>query len=191
MNQITCVFIGDGTVGKTCFLSMYIRNRFPTNEMTELQAYDTQITLDNQQINLKIWDNSGAEDLEMLRTPTYKEANVFVVCFSLVNPTSLKNVRNKWVPEVRKHCRKTPLLLVGMQSDVRDKFLQNRNENRRNEWEPIPTSKGEEMKTAINAKRYIECSAKTRKNLKEVFETVIQVVKRQRSGRMRDCCEVA
>jgi GTPase SAR1 family protein len=74
---------------------------------------------------------------------------------------------------------------------VRDGFDPDLDENRKNEWEPIPTSKGEEIETAINAKRYIECSAKTQKNLKEVFETIIQVVKRQRSGRRRCCCEVA
>jgi Ras-related C3 botulinum toxin substrate 1 len=42
--------------------------------------------------------------------------------------------------------------------------------------EPVPQSKGEDMKKAINAQAYVECSAKMQIKLEEVFETAIKVV---------------
>jgi len=42
---------------------------------------------------------------------------VFLVCFSVVNPTSFRNVRRKWVPELRKHWPEAPMVLVGTQGD--------------------------------------------------------------------------
>jgi Ras-related C3 botulinum toxin substrate 1 len=64
----------------------------------------------------------------------------------------------------------------------------------------VPESKAEEMKKAINAHVYIECSARIQYNLKEVFETAIKVVlhppsivpmKEKGDGGGGGCCEVA
>jgi Ras-related C3 botulinum toxin substrate 1 len=104
-----------------------------------------------------------------------------------------------WVPEVKEHCPTTPYILVGMKSDLRDQFNQHAEEYKSHGWEPVSASKGEEMKKAINAQSYIECSARIQYNLKEVFESAIKVVlhppaaapaKVESSG-SGNCCEVA
>ena len=38
----------------------------------------------------------------------------------MVVPSSLENVREKWVPEVTHYCPGTPYLLVGTQTDLRE-----------------------------------------------------------------------
>ena len=43
-----------------------------------------------------------------------------LVCYSVVVPSSLENVREKWVPEVTHYCPGTPFLLVGTQTDLRE-----------------------------------------------------------------------
>ena len=55
--------------------------------------------------------------------------DVFLICFSVVSPTSLKNAETKWLDEVRHHSQTKPILLVGTMADLRDnqekiKFLQ-------------------------------------------------------------------
>ena len=49
----------------------------------------------------------------------YPNTDVFLVCFSIINPDSYDNVREKWVPEIQKHCGQAPFLLVGTQMDLR------------------------------------------------------------------------
>lgn len=55
---------------------------------------------------------TGQEDYDRLRPLSYPQTDVFLVCFSVVSPSSYENVREKWVPEITHHCAKTPFLLV-------------------------------------------------------------------------------
>lgn len=52
------------------------------------------------------------------RVIAYNRADVVIVCFSLVNQSSFKNVKDKWLEELDNYCPSTPILLVGTQSDL-------------------------------------------------------------------------
>lgn len=60
------------------------------------------------------------EEFDRLRPLCYTSADVFLLCFSVVSPTSFQNVPEKWVPEIRKHVPFAPLILVGTQCDLRE-----------------------------------------------------------------------
>merc|ERR1712224_711449 len=66
-----------------------------------------------------LWDTAGQEDYDRLRPLSYPNTDVFIVCYSIISPTSLENVGNKWLPEIRHHCPNSPFLLVGTKSDLR------------------------------------------------------------------------
>ena len=200
MKHIKCVVVGDGAVGKTCLLLSYTTNAFPGEYIpTVFDNYSANVMVEDQQINLQLWDTAGQEDYKKLRPLSYPQTDVFVLCFSLVNPTSLENIQNMWVPEVKEHCPQTPYILVGMKSDLRDQFNQHADEYRSKGMEPVPSQKGEEMKKTIGAQDYIECSARMQYNLKEVFESAIKVVlhppsantgAKQSKGDDGGCCEL-
>jgi GTPase SAR1 family protein len=122
-----------------------------------------------------------------------------MICFSLVSQTSLENVRNKWVPELTKHCPTVPDILVGTKSDLRDSYAQQTDEFKSRGMKAVATWKIEEMKKGIKAQAYIECSAKMQWNVSEVFEELTKVVLHLgRSNAKRDgvtwggnCCEVS
>ena len=46
--------------------------------------------------------------------------DVFLVCFSVTDTASLENVESQWIPEMNHHFQKTPILLVGTKSDLRE-----------------------------------------------------------------------
>lgn len=96
---------------------------------------------------------------------------MFLLCFSVVTPTSFHNVAEKWVPEIRKHCPKAPIVLVGTQCDLRNdvKVLI---ELAHYKEEPVPVAEAQHMAESIGA-TYMECSALTQKNLKEVFDNAL------------------
>jgi small GTP-binding protein len=60
------------------------------------------------------------KDYDRLRPLSYPQTDVFLICFSIIGPTSYQNVKSKWVPEVTHHCPNTKIILVGTKLDLRD-----------------------------------------------------------------------
>lgn len=60
------------------------------------------------------------EDYDRLRPLSYPMTDVFLICFSVVNPASFQNVKEEWVPELKEYAPNVPFLLIGTQIDLRD-----------------------------------------------------------------------
>ncbi|XP_024301306.1 rho-related GTP-binding protein RhoG [Oncorhynchus tshawytscha] len=169
MQSIKCVVVGDGAVGKTCLLISYTTNAFPKEYIpTVFDNYSAQVTVDSRTISLNLWDTAGQEEYDRLRTLSYPQTNVFVICFSVASPPSFENVKHKWHPEVTHHCPNTPILLVGTKKDLRNdpevlKKLKDQNQM------TITQQQGTALARQIQAIKYLECSALNQDGIKEVF----------------------
>jgi small GTP-binding protein len=119
----------------------------------------------------------GQEDYDKLRPLSYPDTDVFLCCFSVVDPTSLENVKARWLPELRHHCPTVPVVLVGTKTDMRDEpeYLRKQKVSNPN-FEPITFENAVKVQKATNCVAYVECSAKTQKGLKNVFIKCIEVV---------------
>ncbi|XP_002739416.1 rho-related GTP-binding protein RhoU-like [Saccoglossus kowalevskii] len=171
--RVKCVLVGDGAVGKTSLIVSYTTNGYPTEYIpTAYDNYAVVVNVDNKPVRLQLCDTAGQDDFDSLRPLCYPQTDVFLVCFSVVSPTSFHNVVEKWVPEVRKHNKKTPILLVGTQCDLRNDVKVLIDLARFHE-RPISEEDARSCAARISAISYIECSALTQKNMKEVFDTVI------------------
>lgn len=115
------VAVGDGSVGKTCVLSVQHKNEFPENYTpTVCEGFVTYVTVDDKLVELQVWDTAGQEPFNELRPLSYQHASVILLCFSVDNRQSLENVKERWFPELQKHCPEVPIILVGNKKDLRE-----------------------------------------------------------------------
>ena len=122
--EIKLVVVGDGAVGKTSMLYRYSKDEFPTDYIpTVFDTYSVDLIVEMKSVSLSLWDTAGQEDYERLRPLSYPGTDVFLLCFSLVNKTSLSNVEAQWLPELRLDSRwkHAPIILVGTKKDLREK----------------------------------------------------------------------
>ena len=134
--------------------------------------FTTGVEVDGKLINFALWDTAGQEEYSRLRALSYPETDVFLLCFSVISPASFGNVKSKWNPEVAHHVPNAPKILVGTKTDLRDDadtlaMLQDKRQS------PVSVSDAEALAKEINAK-YVECSARTQRGLKAVFDEAIR-----------------
>ncbi|KAM0753379.1 GTP-binding protein rhoA [Meredithblackwellia eburnea MCA 4105] len=186
--RIKCVCVGDGATGKTCLLTVFKMGKFPTEYIpTVFETYVADIMIGEKHIELALWDTAGQEDFDRLRPLSYHDTDVIMICFGIDSPDSLDNVLTKWIAEVRHHCGKIPIILVGCKKDVRnDQRVLNMlaQEGKR----PLTPQEGESVREQIGADRFVECSASTGENVHQVFEVATRLaLGKKEPGRTGKC----
>ena len=185
-----CVLLGDEGVGKTSLIYRHILGQVPQVQscLASCDCHVTMMNVNEEKVQLTMWDTEGSRDYDRLRPLTYPHTDVFLLCFSVDEPMSLKNVKERWYPELNHHCPRTPILLIGTKEDLRDdpqviSHLATRG------LSPITYQQGLECARDIGVVKYMECSALTNTGVQEVFieaaRAALTVRKRvlQNSGR--------
>ena len=174
MQTIKCVLVGDGAVGKYNAFTFYTTGSYP-EDMQNFDNRETSIMFDGRPIHLSLWKTPGQEDFDRLRPLSYPQTDVFLVCYSVVDHSSFENVRAKWIPEIRHHCPEVPMILVGLKIDLRDDrdYIEKLKECH---LSPITYEMGFKYARDLGFVKFCECSARTQKGLKNVFDEAIRAV---------------
>lgn len=90
---------------------------------------------------------------------------IIILCFAVDGRSSFDNISAIWMPEIERHDRDLPIILLGTRSDTRhghipDEYFVSRNE-------------GENLAKKIKAHCYIECSALNGENVYLLFQEAI------------------
>ncbi|CAF0744096.1 unnamed protein product [Adineta steineri] len=174
--EIKVVVVGDGYTGKTTLCIVYKDGEYPQDPYvpTIFENYAATVTLNNQKYILNLFDSAGQEEYDQLRIMAYPNTNVFILCFSVVDPDSYSNILSKWIPELNRYAPRIPIVLVGTKLDLRNdpstlEGLAEKNQR------PITQSQGEYLARICSAKAYLECSSMLNFNVRNVFEQAIEI----------------
>ena len=166
-NTIRIVAVGDGAVGKTCMLTVFKGDPFPEDyEPTIFENHHEMRTFQGKQFCLHLWDTAGQEEYDRLRPMSYAKCDCVLICFALNNADTLKSVESQWILECKEYCPKAAIVLVGTKADL---------------WKPsedgaITQDQIDEVAKRVHAFKAINCSAKTRENVENVFDLAIAAV---------------
>lgn len=166
-SYIKCVLVGDGAVGKTCLLMVYTSGKFPAGYIpTVMDNYSAQVMVKGEQVTLDIWDTAGQEDFASIRALSYPNAHVFIQCYSCVARGSFSNIHDVWMEEIRTHCPGVPWVLCGTKEDM----IEPGNPGH------ISPDEAERLCKAFKGYASIQCSAKYKTNVAQVFNSCIKCI---------------
>jgi len=158
------VVVGSGGVGKSCLTIQYIANRFVADYDPTLEdSYRKQATVNSCECILDIIDTAGQDDFMAIRESYYTDGDGFVCVYDVTSKTTFQDVEEFHNAILRvKDTDYVPFILVGNKCDIEDK-------------RQIPRSEGEALAKKMGC-RFIETSAKARKNVDELFAQLVDEI---------------
>ena len=161
---IKTALVGDYGVGKTCIVSRFARNYFPTTDMSTLGVdFDSKvIEFKEHSYKLQIWDTAGQEKFQAIIKNYIRDVNVCILVFDVNNMNTFQSLK-KWLDHVNKISEKDDIILqiVGNKTDL--------------ECREVPSEMVYDFCNKNNLE-YIECSAKNDKNIEDIFYNIIERV---------------
>ena len=160
------VLIGDPEVGKTSLVHKFVMNQFKQNYIATIgvNIMIKDLEIDNQQVQLSIWDVGGQEKWARVRYMYYKGASAALVVYDITNPASYSAVPDlvkEFKDSIQKE--KVPLILLGNKLDLEND-------------QKVDSNKGEEMKNKIKALNFYETSAKEGTLVKDAFIKIAESI---------------
>ena len=181
------VIVGDGACGKSCLLFTFTKDEFPDKYVpTVFENSISDIEVDGKLVELVIWDTAGQEDYDRLRPLSYLDTDVILMCFSVESHDSLENIQAKWVPEVHHFCPNVPFLLIATKKDLRSD-PGTKQQLAYDKQSIVRSEQGRSMAEKVGAWSYLECSAKTREGVREVFDNATRAALQKKRGRKGMC----
>ncbi|XP_056588250.1 rho family GTPase 1a isoform X2 [Triplophysa dalaica] len=166
------VLVGDVQCGKTAMLQVLAKDCYPeTYVPTVFENYTAGLDLEEQRVELSLWDTSGSPYYDNVRPLCYSDADAVLLCFDISRPDTVESALKKWKAEIMDFCPSTRIILVGCKTDLRtDVCTLMELSNQR--LTPISHEQGTLLAKQVGAELYLDCSAFTsEKSIHSVFRS--------------------
>ena len=169
VKKMSCTVVVVGhNVGKSMLLDRYVDGSYTHQLKTvgvdfkskteELISSGKTFTLI---CKLQIWELGSDDKFKRVVDSYYNYADVFLLCFDITNKESFNKAKNKYLRLIQDNGkRNTPIMLVGLKSDLKESRVVSQDDAK------------QFVRDTANLYGYMECSANTGENVKEIFKSV-------------------
>ena len=152
------VIVGDASVGKSNLLLRYSHGQFREQYQLTIgvEFGSNNISIDDKVFRIQIWDTAGQENFRSITRAYYKNSACALIVYDISKRESFEHI-SAWIEECRNSSPKSVfMVLVGNKSDLEKE-------------REVTEEEGREL-AETNGMLFFETSAKTGKNVVEVFE---------------------
>lgn len=156
--DVRILLVGDAGVGKTSLILSLVSEEFPEDVPAKAEEITIPADVTPEKVPTHIVDYSSQEQDDNALKNEVLRSHVICIVYAVDNLHSIEQIRTHWMPLLREvtveeHYR--PVILVGNKSDLLDVSGMEAILPIMNDFEEVETC--------------VECSAKTLKNISEVF----------------------
>ena len=165
-----CLLTGRFGTGRRTLIQTFAKGS-PLNDAELNPDYRPSVIEDAVVDSMSLNEFSGGSEYYTKTRPVgYRDRDVILVCFSVVDRASFGSIREDadprgpglgWAPELKKYSPGTPFLLVGLKTDLRPIDAA--------AAEVVTAEEGVALAKEIGASKYLECSAYTYDGVVAVF----------------------
>ncbi|MBA0759881.1 hypothetical protein Gotri_022693 [Gossypium trilobum] len=153
------LLIGDSGVGKSSLLVSFVSAS--AEDLAPTIGVDFKIkflTVGGKRLKLTIWDTAGQERFRTLTSSYYRGAQGIILVYDVTRRETFTNLSTVWAKEVELYSTNQDCvkMLVGNKVD-------------RDSERAVSREEGMELAKELGC-MFLECSAKTRKNVEQCFE---------------------
>lgn len=158
------LIIGNSSVGKTSFLFRYCDNSF-TSAFVSTVGIDFKVKTvirNDKKVKLQIWDTAGQERYRTITTAYYRGSMGFILMYDITNEESFHAVQD-WSSQIRTYSwDNAQVVLVANKSDLEEQRV-------------VAEDRGKQLSSQMGLE-FFETSAKENKNVKEVFDYLVDII---------------
>ena len=152
------IVIGDSGVGKSCLTIQAIQDKFEElyRATVGFEFLSFNVRINKVVIKLQIWDTCGQEVYKSLISGIYRNSSLAIILYSVTNRNTFQHI-DTWIKELSQNSTKNiKIILVGNKNDLEKE-------------RKISYEEGEKLKNKHKLDYFIETSAKTGNNAKNVL----------------------
>ncbi|XP_016316598.1 GTP-binding protein Di-Ras1a [Sinocyclocheilus anshuiensis] len=166
-NDYRVVVFGAGGVGKSSLVLRFIKGTFRDTYIPTVEdTYRQVISCDKSVCTLEITDTTGSHQFPAMQRLSISKGHAFILVYSITSRQSLEELKPIYqqVLAIKGNVENIPIMLVGNKSDETQR--------------EVETKEGEAQANIWKC-AFMETSAKTNTNVKELFQELLNLDKKR------------